>query len=165
MLFIILFYLYIAIAIVLIISSFKAQKLRLLFIPLCIAWIAIPIYRVYPIKREPYINKAKVIIDGTNKYSHEEIDSAIEYVKNYIYQNEDHCRLLKIEFNDDMNNKNFKYNNTDEYISITAYIHYGIKSEWWTYDDADTSSIMGNVEDTYILIPDSSTGEWKIYAK
>lgn len=165
MLAIIFFYLYIAIAVILIISSFKAKKLRLLFIPLCIAWIVIPIYRVFPIRREPYVNKARVIIGETDKYSRDEIESAIEYVKNYIHNNEEHCRLQKIEYNDDMNNNSFMNDNKDKYITITAYIHYGIKSEWLTYDGADTSSIMGNVEDTYILLFDSSAAKWKIYAK
>ena len=166
MLLIIFFYLYIAIAVILIISSFKAKKLRLLFIPPCIAWIAIPIYRMYPIRREPYIDNAKVIIEESDKYSYEEINSAINCVKNFIHQNDDHCKLLKIEFTDDkeINDFKFKHNIKDEYIIVTAYIHYGIKSEWWTYDNAETSNIMGNIVDKYILFFDSSVGEWKIYA-
>ncbi len=164
MLAIIFFYLYIAIAVILIISSFKAKKLRLLFISLCIAWIVIPIYRVCPVRREPYVNKARVIVGESDKYGRDEIESAIEYVRNYIHNNEDHCRLLKLEYNDDIYSNSFGEDNLDKYITITAYIHYGIKSEYWTYDDANISSLTGNVADTYILLFDSSVGEWKIYA-
>jgi|GEM_PF-3083042 len=164
MLAIIFFYLYIAIAVILIISSFKAKKLRLLFISLCIAWIVIPIYRVCPVRREPYVNKARVIVGESDKYGRDEIESAIEYVRNYIHNNEDHCRLLKLEYNYDIYSNSFGEDNLDKYITITAYIHYGIKSEYWTYDDANISSLTGNVADTYILLFDSSVGEWKIYA-
>ena len=163
MLGIILFYLYIAIAIILIIESFKSKKLRLLFIPLCITWIVIPVYRQYPFRQEPYVDKAKVIISESDNYSSSEINSAIECVRNDIHKCEDHCRLLKIEFDDNKRNV-FSYKN-DKFICITAYLHYSIKSEYWTYDNAEKGNIIGNVEDTYILLFDSSANKWNIYAK